>query len=161
MRVRFFACLGILGLAIAAAGAAEPLTSRNFSVIDGNRLEIGGREIRLAGIVAPELGQACLLYGKRRDCGLVARSGLLDLTAGATVTCMPASEVDGAAAYRCTAGGYDLSEGMVYTGWAVPLEGAPQAYWRVLDGARARPRGFWRGEFVEPWAPVLRVSGEQ
>ncbi len=135
------------------------LTSKSFSVIDGNRLMIGGSEIRLTGIIAPELGQTCVLFGKARDCGLISRSGLLDLTAGATVTCTPASNVDGAPAHRCTAGGYDLSEGMVYTGWAVPLKGAPKTYWQVLKSARARPRGFWRGTFVEPWAPVEKISG--
>lgn len=142
------------------AAAAEPLTSKAFTVIDGNRIEIGGREVRLAGIAAPALGQKCVLFGKTRDCGVIARSGLLDLTAGATVTCRQTGNQDGLATHRCRANGYDLSEGMVYTGWAVPLEKAPKAYWRVLKGARARPRGFWRGRFVEPWTHVIRVSGD-
>ncbi len=152
--------LVLLAIMVSAASAA-PLTSKTFTVIDGNRLVIDGREIRLTGIVAPELGRKCILYSKTRDCGLIARSSLLDLTAGATVICSPAADVNGTPTYRCSAGGYDLSEGMVYTGWAVPLEGAPKAYWQVLKGARARPRGFWRGAFVEPWAPVVRVSGSQ
>ena len=142
------------------AAGSESLSSKNFDVLDGNRLVISGREIRLTGIVAPNLGQQCVLFDKTQDCGLIARAGLLDLTAGATVTCTPAAEnVDGTPAHRCTAGGYDLSEGMVYTGWAVPLDGAPRIYWRVLEGARARPRGFWRGSFVEPWAPHVKISG--
>jgi len=138
-----------------AAAASEAITTRTFTVIDGNRIAVDGRELRLDGIVAPELGRQCMLGGKARDCGLIARSGLLDLTAGATVTCRKA----GAKTHRCTAGGYDLSEGMVYTGWAVPLDGAPKAYWRVLKGAQDRPRGFWKGTFVEPWAEITRVSG--
>ena len=138
-----------------AAAASDAITTRTFTVIDGNRIAVEGRELRLDGIVAPELGRHCMLGGKARDCGLIARSGLLDLTAGATVTCRKA----GAKTHRCTAGGYDLSEGMVYTGWAVPLEGAPKAYWRVLKGARERPRGFWKGTFVEPWAEITRVAG--
>jgi endonuclease YncB( thermonuclease family) len=80
----------------------------------------------------------------------MARASLLDLTAGARLVCRQA----GGEQYRCTAGGYDLSEGMVYTGWAVPLPGAPPAYARVLADARARPRGIWRGTFTHTW-PAL------
>ena len=158
MTLRKFVGLGAYVFLTWSAAAGDTLTSKTFSVTDGNRLVMDGREIRLTGIVAPELGRSCILFGKKQDCGLIARSGLLDLTAGAAVTCTPGQAVGDEPAYRCTAGGYDLSEGMVYTGWAVPLEGAPKAYWRVLDGARARPRGFWRGEFVEPWPPVIRIS---
>lgn len=144
------------GFLLTPAGAADVLTTKTFTVVDGNRVAIGGRELRLDGIVAPELGRQCMLGGKARDCGLIAKAGLLDLTAGATVTCREA----GADTHRCTADGYDLSEGMVYTGWAVPLDGAPKAYWRVLKGARERPRGFWKGTFVEPWTEVFRVTGK-
>lgn len=152
--------LGLLLLLVLATTPAgsETLSAKSFDVLDGHTLMISGREIRLTGIVAPELGQRCVLFDKTQDCGLIARSGLLDLTAGATVTCVPAGDVDGTPAHRCTAGGYDLSEGMVYTGWALPLDGAPKVYWRVLKGARARPRGFWRGDFVEPWAPHVKIS---
>lgn len=160
MQTRTLLSLSLFFCIVSGSALSEPLTSKSFSVIDGNRLEIGGREIRLTGIVAPELGRTCVLFNKTRDCGVIARSGLLDLTAGATVSCAPAGDVDGTPAHRCTAGGYDLSEGMVYTGWAVPLDGAPKAYWQVLKTARARPRGFWRGSFVEPWQPVSKVTGK-
>ena len=153
-----FGLLLVLLPAPSPAGS-ETLSTNNFDVLDGHTLVISGREIRLTGIVAPELGQRCMLFGKAQDCGLIARAGLLDLTAGATVTCAPEGDVDGRPAHRCTAGGYDLSEGMVYTGWALPLDGAPKVYWRVLKGARSRPRGFWRGSFVEPWAPHVKISG--
>lgn len=156
MRVTFLSI--VLAVAFASpATPAEVLRSSTFQVIDGNRLQIGGREVRLADIVAPERGRLCTLFGKPRDCGVIARAGLLDLTAGATVTCRPSGRTAGRTAYRCTADGYDLSEGMVYTGWAIPLAGAPKTYWRVLKGARSRPRGFWRGTFVEPWPPVARI----
>ena len=141
---------------LSPAGASDVLSTKTFTIVDGNRIVIDGREFRLDGIIAPELGRQCMLGGKARDCGLIARAGLLDLTAGATVTCRKA----GADTHRCTADGYDLSEGMVYTGWAVPLDGAPKAYWRVLKGARERPRGFWKGTFLEPWKEAIRVSSK-
>ena len=126
----------MLAVLASSAHSADSISSKAFTVVDGNRLSINGRTIRLTGIIAPEPGRMCVLFGKERDCGIIAKAGLSDLTAGATIVCHKAADVEGAPAHRCTAGGYDLSEGMVYTGWAVPLEGAPKAYWRVLDGAR-------------------------
>lgn len=152
--------LGVAWLLTFSTAAADPLTSKEFTIVDGNRLEIGGQQVRLAGIVAPSLGQECVLFGKTRDCGLIARSGLADLTAGATVICHSAGTRNAVATHYCTADGYDLSEGMVYTGWAVPLEDAPRAYWRVLKSARTRPRGFWRGTFVEPWVHAARAASD-
>ncbi|MGI9414182.1 MAG: thermonuclease family protein [Hyphomicrobiales bacterium] len=153
--------VGFAGAFLAGtAGAADVVTTKSFTVVDGNRIAVSGKELRLDGIVAPDLGRQCVLGGKARDCGAIARAGLLDLTAGATVTCRKAGILDGAPTHRCTADGYDLSECMVYTGWAVPLEGAPKVYWNVLKGARERPRGFWRGTFVEPWAEVARIAGD-
>ncbi len=143
----------------AAAHAADTLVAHNFTVIDGQTIEIKGRQVRLTGIEAPRPGQTCILSDTPRDCGVISRSGLLDLTAGATVVCkvVSVSNGDDIAEARCTANGYDLSEGMVYTGWAVPLPDAPAIYRDVLQGARERPRGFWRGEFVDPW-PALTAA---
>lgn len=143
-------------LAMSAAGpshAADAIEADMFTVIDGDTIEVDGATLHLAGIEAPELGWHCTLSGTPRDCGLIARSSLLDLTAGARLVCQEA----GGEQYRCTAGGYDLSEGMVYTGWAVPLPGAPSAYARVLEEARARPRGFWRGTFTHTWPALDRL----
>ena len=56
-------------------------------IIDGDTLELKGQAIRLYGIDAPELGQACTIKERPYDCGMVARTALLDLTAGVAVTC--------------------------------------------------------------------------
>ena len=56
-------------------------------IIDGDTIEVQGQAIRLYGIDAPELGQACTIEERAYDCGLVARTALLDLTAGVAVTC--------------------------------------------------------------------------
>ena len=137
--------------------AADELTSEAFTVVDGVTIDLGDRQLSLNGIAVPELGRMCLLSGRERDCGLIARAALLDLTAGATIVCS-ASDAD---THRCTANGYDLSEGMIYTGWAVPLPGAPEVYRTVLADARGRPRGFWRGEFVAPWPQLTAAIAEE
>ena len=73
----------------------------------------------------------------------------MDLTVATSIKCT--SRASGGA--RCTAGGFDLSEQMVYTGWAVPTAGAPDRYWKQMAGARDRKRGFWNAEFAPAWAP--------
>ena len=125
------------------------------SVIDGDTIEVQGTVIRLYGIDAPELGQACRIGERAYDCGRIARTALLDLTAGATVSCQlaPASPEDDADGRigRCSADGYDLSEGMAYTGWALALRPVSERYVAFEERARAARRGLWKGQFVAPW----------
>ncbi len=120
-------------------------------VITGDRLEVAGRVLELAGIDAPEPGQICSRQGREYDCGRIAITALMDLTAGVPVTC----EILGPGApapARCRLpDGYDLSEGMVYTGWALawPRENNPLLAQEQI--ARSKKHGLWRGRFVPPW----------
>ena len=126
-------------------------------VVDGDTIELEGETIRLYGVDAPELGQTCLIKERPYDCGMVARTALLDLTAGVAVTCNVVSRNPGAATGdgrpgRCYAQGYDLSEGMAYTGWALALRQVSERYVVFEDQARNAGRGLWKGHFVMPWA---------
>lgn len=126
-------------------------------IIDGDTLVVAGTTVRLFGVDAPEMGQSCVIGTHRYDCGLVAQTALLDLTAGSAVTCelVPAAGSDGAAVSlpaRCFAAGYDLSEGMAYTGWALAVRDVTDRYVSFEDGARDAKRGLWKGTFVAPWA---------
>ena len=152
--------LPMLGLALAAAVApiappAQAEIAGPPKIIDGDTIEVQGAAVRLYGIDAPELGQTCRIGQQAYDCGKIARTALLDLTAGVSVTCKlappdPASTAEGRPG-RCYAEGYDLSEGMAYTGWALALRQVSERYTAFEDGARAAGRGLWRGEFVTPW----------
>ena len=142
-------------LAIAARPAIAE-TRSTLKVIDGDTIELDGRTFRLYGIDAPELGQTCLIRERPYDCGAVARAALLDLTAGATVTCETAPPTPGHAAGDgrsgiCNARGYDLSEGMTYTGWALALRRVSDRYLIFEERARAARRGLWKGRFDTPW----------
>ena len=149
---------------LAAASAAEtaPELRGIPEVIDGDTLQLQGRRLHLTGVDAPELAQRCWLKTRLYDCGRVARTALLDLTAGVEVICRPLEPGTAERTFaRCTAGGYDLSEGMAYTGWALadpdnadsdsadPESG--DRYSREETRARAAGRGLWRGRFVAPW----------
>ena len=135
-------------------------------IIDGDTIEVQGQAIRLYGIDAPELGQACTIEERTYDCGLVARTALLDLTAGVAVTCQvvsaevvsaevvsaePGRAAEDGRPGRCFAQGYDLSEGMAYTGWALALREVSVHYLVFEERAQAAGRGLWKGRFVTPW----------
>ena len=155
----------ILGFALVAVFAPIDAPTRADiagppKIIDGDTIEINGAAVRLYGIDAPELGQTCRIGQHDYDCGKIARTALLDLTAGVPVSCKlvppdpagaPDDGPDGRIG-RCTADGYDLSEGMAYTGWALASRRVSGRYVRFEDGARAAGRGLWKGEFVAPWA---------
>ncbi|MEE8500844.1 MAG: thermonuclease family protein [Kiloniellales bacterium] len=130
-------------------------------IIDGDTIEVQGQAIRLYGIDAPELGQACTIEERTYDCGMVARTALLDLTAGVAVTCKvvsakvvsaePGRTAEDGRPGRCFAQGYDLSEGMAYTGWALTQREVSERYLVFEERAQAAGRGLWKGRFVTPW----------
>ncbi len=142
-------------LAMTGQPALAEITGRP-KIVDGDTIELQGQAIRLYGVDAPELGQACTIGEQTYDCGMVARTALLDLTAGVAVTCRVLAPEPGAAAGeakpgRCFAQGYDLSEGMTYTGWALALREVSERYLVFEERAQAAGRGLWKGRFVTPW----------
>lgn len=157
------AAMAAVTLALAGGPAVAELAGTP-TILDGDTIELDGQVLHLQGIDAPELGQQCTIKGQAYDCGLVSRTALMDLTAGTPVVCtlagrraggQPADEDEGAPAL-CSADGYDLSEGMTYTGWALVERAAPAPeaarYAARVDGARQARRGLWRGRFIAPWA---------
>ena len=134
------------------AALAETALVGPPEVILGDVLEVQGQRLRLVGIDAPEAGQNCALGERLYDCGLVSRSALLDLTAGVEVRCQVQSETGEALPQaRCFAEDYDLSEGMVYTGWALADPEGGSAYQAFQQEAESKGHGLWRGRFVPPW----------
>ncbi len=153
-------CLALALVAGPPGTAARAEVTGPPRVIDGEPLEVQGVVIRLTGIDAPELGQVCRIGSRAYDCGNIARTALLDLTAGVTVRCELApvspggspegNDADGRIG-RCSADGYDLSEGMAYTGWALALRRVSERYVVYEEQARSAGRGLWKGQFVAPW----------
>lgn len=140
-----------------AAAAAERARAANWApfgdnisgapeVLDGQTIIVDGRRLRLEGITAPAPGTRCQLRGNEHDCGRISTTALMDLTAGASVTCIRRETVamDGSRLARCRAGGYDLSEGMVYTGWAEADIAQMSRYAALETAAREARRGMWR-----------------
>jgi endonuclease YncB( thermonuclease family) len=145
-----FALSLILLFSTAPFSSAETLVLKpgDYAVTSAQSITFNGRSISLSGINAPEPGQMCVLRGHQRDCGKIARSQLLDLTAAATLVCeLTADKAE------CASGGFDIAAQMVYTGWAVPADHAPAKYNELMKKAQAKSRGLWRARFTPEWSP--------
>jgi endonuclease YncB( thermonuclease family) len=129
-----------------AASAAHADVAGEAEVIDGETLIVVETRLRLEGITTPKPGTQCRLRGKTHDCGRISTTALMDLTAGVEVICRPraATAPDGTRYALCRAGGYDLSEGMVYTGWAEADRSQKTRYTVIEAEARQARRGMWR-----------------
>ncbi len=143
-RVLFLVLVGMVMLIPAPAQAQQIVSDNDVGFIDGGTLTIKGRAFALYAIKAPQLGSYCNPRSKKYDCGLISKSALMDMSAGATIVCSPAPAPYNKDKYKCLSDGYDLSEGMVYTGWATPLETAPDMFKKLAREAKEKPRGMWR-----------------
>jgi endonuclease YncB( thermonuclease family) len=140
-----------LGFAHGAAGAEVSGVPR---VIDGATLEVAEQRIRLFGIAAPALEQVCQHGGRDYPCGKVARAALWDLVAGLEVICKTeaaAPPPDDPLPATCTAGGVDLNQSMVNSGWALADRRATDRYVTSETAAKEARRGLWKGKFVPRW----------
>jgi len=151
--ISFFkaACLLVLIFLVPFPAYAEEVTG-SATVVDAEHLRINGQVFRLAGIDVPAPDQICQnKAGKDYKCGYIASTGLMDLTAGATVRCI---SVENRGLHeivaRCDADGYDLSKGMIYTGWALPLASHEAEFRKVFKQAKTRKYGLWAGKFERP-----------
>jgi endonuclease YncB( thermonuclease family) len=163
--------VGVLsaGFAICVVAGAQAAEG-GVTVLDGDSLLVGGQNFRLYGIDAPEKGQSCVINGNEFDCGMVAGTALMDLTAGSQVRCEEISVQAVAQGHDdrletehlalCFADGYDLSEGMVYTGWALALPELKPNYLSFERHAREKRHGLWKGSFAEPRSWRLEQEGK-
>jgi len=140
-------------IVIAAMLAGFPASAADVTgtptIIDGETLEIGGKRFRLWGIDAPDPRQTCEIRKREYNCGRISTTALMDLVAGVKVRCRPVANSPGVA--RCYAGGYELSEGMVHTGWAMAMPRDHARFAPIEKQAAAKRRGLWQGKFDMPW----------
>lgn len=130
-------------------------------VIDGETLDVGGTRVRLYGIDAPDMRQRCEIRGRAYNCGRISRTALMDLVAGVKqVSCRLRDPANAATTNEkrksaplatCAAGRYDLSAGMVHTGWALAWPRTGTVYAKIEKKAAKERRGLWRGIFTKPW----------
>ena len=139
----------VLILAFSAGQAMAADITGTPRIIDGETLEVGGKQFRLAGIDAPDPRQTCFIRQREYRCGRISTTALMDLVAGVKVRCREVKDRPGVA--LCWAGSYELSEGMVHTGWALAMPRDHERFAPIERQAAASRRGLWQGEFVMPW----------
>jgi endonuclease YncB( thermonuclease family) len=148
---RLLASLAILvaagGALYLVRGVPQHEITGSAEAIDGDSLRIGGVEIRLKGLDAPEIGQTCMVSGRQTPCGRDARSHLRRLAASGLMTCIgEGNDRYGRVLARCRVRGIDVNAALVRDGHAVAFG----SYDAEEAEARAGYRGLWAGEFERP-----------
>jgi endonuclease YncB( thermonuclease family) len=141
------ALAGLALLAILVPRWAAPALTGGAIAIDGDSLRLNDRELRLAGIDAPELHQKCERNGQAYPCGREALSALVVKLRQGQLSCR-VIDVDryGRDVAQCTLDGRDLNADLVREGVAL----AYGHYEAQEAEARSARRGLWAGTFERP-----------
>lgn len=136
---------------LAPVRAAEAITGY-ATAYDGDRIDIRGKRVHLAGIDAPEPAQTCADPNEKLyACGRKAETALQDKIAGQRITCsVPATDESFPAYALCRLGEEDLSAWLVDQGLALADRNRVGTYVAQEDAARQAKRGIWAGSFTRP-----------
>jgi len=122
------------------------------NIIDGDTIEISGRQIDLFGIDAPENEQLCEAAGRKWSCGQNATFGLSAIVERQWVYCRtmtpPAAERFAAICRLAGTDGPDINAAMIRQGWAVADRRSPAPYLAEEKAARAAGAGIWAGQGI-------------
>ena len=140
--------LAVLAVVAAALDAPPPPVAGMGRASDGDSFRLGEDRIRLLGLDAPELAQACTAAdGRTWPCGHAARGRMAELLAAGPADCRPEDidQYDRLLA-TCMIDGRDLGAAMVSEGLAV----SSGRYWTEEAAARRDRLGIWAGAFDAP-----------
>lgn len=127
--------------------AAQGSLHGRAHIADGDSVVIAGTRLRLVGIDAPELAQACRRDEREHPCGQEAKAHLEAIVAGQPIDCVwERRDKYGRGLARCRAGSVDLGAAMVRDGWAVSYGG----YEAEEAEARRARRALWAESFEWP-----------
>lgn len=131
-------------------GGSPPLQGRAYAT-GADTLRVGGTNVRLAGIDAPEREQRCGKGGRGWRCGAAAESALSRLVDGRNVTCtISGSDDAGRKVGRCSAGGKDVAGELVRHGHVFADGSLFARYGGEEREARNAKAGMWSGEVERP-----------
>lgn len=143
--------LPILLLVALAFPANAEIVSGPAHAVDGDTLVLNEKQVRLAGIDAPELDQHCQRDGQAWPCGEEAKRQLDSMMAGQTVYCQGEGEDPyGRLLGTCSANRMNLNASMVEYGWATAYRAYSDDYLAQEHRARSAKAGIWRSQFVLP-----------
>ena len=154
----------MVGVAISASAKTDNQSTFIITKIsDGDSLLAGSKRLRLFGIDAPELKQACKdNYGHKYACGEVAKTALKELISNENILSCKVVDVDRyrRLVARCFINDIDLSKWLVKKGLAVAYLAYSEEYYETEIEARKERRGIWSGTFMEPskWRRAKRSN---
>lgn len=146
------ACLVLSGFAAAANVGPDPFGV--LEVIDGDTVDVGGIRVRLFGIDAPEIGQACTdERGVAWPCGDWAAAQVAELYQGDSADCA-ALDTDryGRTVARCAVQGLDIGAILVGAGLATAYRDYSDEYVLAETAAKSARLGIWAGDMQTPAA---------
>lgn len=147
------AVIGAVGLFVALSAVdslADDKLVKDFSVVDGDTLQIGNHVYSLYGIDAPELGQLCFQDNRWNHCGVTAAfelKKLLDFDKPLRCEPAPADKRK----IICHAASVNVALVLLKAGYAVAASGSDVAYKQAEKSAREGSLGLWHMSFVSPW----------
>jgi endonuclease YncB( thermonuclease family) len=139
---------------LALAQAPDVLTGP-ASAADGDTLMMGGHEVRLSGVDAPEGDQLCQKDGKPYAVAGDAQKALAAIVAGKTLSCaVQSTDRQGRPIAVCKADGTDVQQAIVAAGWAYDYARFSKGLYAPQQAqAKAAKRGMWADgmECQPPW----------
>jgi endonuclease YncB( thermonuclease family) len=158
--MRWLAMAALFGFATVAEASISTFVG-NVEVRSGDTLVVGGTVVRLHGIDAFVVGQACWdsETAEMVDCGAESMRVLETIARKDKIVCPDARSLgphDGIYRIGCFAGKNDVGQQMIKAGWALvrPDEVAPEqrAFLCGLEAeAKAQRAGAWRYSFTAPY----------
>jgi len=124
------------------------------NVIDGDSIEINGKEIRLKGIDSLEYDQSCKENetGEVWLCGEEGTKHLKELVLNKKLKCIlnEKDKYNRWLAY-CYDGHVFINEDMVANGYAVANSYFDKSFVKAEQIAKERKIGIWSSDFTKPW----------
>ncbi len=123
-------------------------------ILDGDSMKVGGKEVRLFGLDAPEYSQTCF-NAKQEEyaCGQISRDFLINFAGGKEVNCLYA-ERDKYHRFlsKCFVGNTSINEALVENGMAViyNFTESDDKMDELEASAKESKLGLWRGAFQPP-----------
>lgn len=140
-----FICFAIISFCSPSIAQAQ------VKVIDGDSLIVGGGEIRLSGIDAPEYKQTCYnAKNKEYPCGKMATQFLRKLAGDDTKCEFVVKDKYKRYVSVCYSHGHNINEKMVEEGWAIAYTRYTDEYDKAERQAKQKKKGVWQGRFLKP-----------
>jgi endonuclease YncB( thermonuclease family) len=145
----------VLPPAIAQDLPGAPIHGVGVAVQDGDTFDLADQHgqvirIRIHGIDAPELDQACMVRRRAVACGEDAADRLHALIMSQPLVCRPKGVSFNRIAAECVVGDKDLGALMVREGHAIASRRYSVAYTELEEEAREERLGIWRGTMETP-----------